>query len=150
MSEQGLPVRIFKENGRSKARLTEDIEFDLLSNCSRDYRTSPLVEIQRKHVVKAGFLTDGASIPRLFWSIVGSPFEGGPLRAAVFHDSICDLALTQRARRDGDNQFIWIMEEDGVPWLQRYAMFYAVRLYGFWVWPIVRYFASRGRKVRPE
>jgi hypothetical protein len=29
-----------------------------------------------------GFVTDGASIPRVFWSIVGGPFEG-PYRSAA-------------------------------------------------------------------
>jgi hypothetical protein len=33
-----------------------------------------------------GSITDGASIPRVFWSLVGSPYTGKYLRAAVIHD----------------------------------------------------------------
>ena len=37
-----------------------------------------------------GFVTDGASIPRALWSIVGSPFSGGNyVKAAVIHDEGC-------------------------------------------------------------
>jgi hypothetical protein len=37
----------------------------------------------------AGFSTDGASIPRPLWSIVGSPFTGKYVGAAVVHDVGC-------------------------------------------------------------
>lgn len=37
-----------------------------------------------------GFTTDGASIPRALWTIVGSPFTGLYLGAAVIHDVGCD------------------------------------------------------------
>ena len=34
----------------------------------------------------SGSVTDGASIPRVFWSLIGSPFTGKYLKAAVIHD----------------------------------------------------------------
>ena len=37
--------------------------------------------------VPAGFVTDGASIPDEFWSLIGSPFTGKYRVAAVFHDA---------------------------------------------------------------
>jgi hypothetical protein len=36
-----------------------------------------------------GFLTDGASIPQALWSVVGSPFTGKYIGAAVVHDVGC-------------------------------------------------------------
>src|SRR5229473_2192325 len=39
---------------------------------------------------KKGFQTDGASIPQVFWSFVGGPFEGAYRDAAVIHDWYCD------------------------------------------------------------
>ena len=36
-----------------------------------------------------GFETDGASIPRVLWSIVGGPFDGKYVGAAVIHDVGC-------------------------------------------------------------
>src|SRR5262245_43482445 len=38
---------------------------------------------------KKGLLTDGASIPSVFWSIIGHPYQGLYLRAAVIHDYYC-------------------------------------------------------------
>lgn len=40
---------------------------------------------------KAGYETDGASIPRAFWTLVGGPFEGQYREAAVIHDEYCFL-----------------------------------------------------------
>jgi hypothetical protein len=37
-----------------------------------------------------GFVTDGASIPRALWTIIGSPFTGQYVGAAVVHDVGCD------------------------------------------------------------
>ena len=39
---------------------------------------------------RKGFQTDGASIPQVFWSFVGGPFDGPYRNAAVIHDWYCD------------------------------------------------------------
>lgn len=44
----------------------------------------------KKWTAKKGYETDGASIPKAFWSLVGGPFEGGYRKAAVIHDWYCD------------------------------------------------------------
>jgi hypothetical protein len=36
-----------------------------------------------------GFISDGASIPRAFWSIVGGPWDGPYRNAAIVHDHYC-------------------------------------------------------------
>lgn len=41
-------------------------------------------------VAKAGLVIDGASIPRVFWTIVGSPFNGKYRLASIVHDYFCD------------------------------------------------------------
>src|SRR5882762_321050 len=38
---------------------------------------------------RKGYSTDGASIPRAFWTVVGAPFEGNYRNAAVIHDQYC-------------------------------------------------------------
>ncbi|WP_397571839.1 DUF1353 domain-containing protein [Schlesneria sp. T3-172] len=40
-------------------------------------------------VAKKGDTTNGASIPRALWSIVGGPFEGNYLNASIVHDAAC-------------------------------------------------------------
>lgn len=42
-------------------------------------------------LAKEDYQTDGASIPRAFWTLVGGPFEGQYREAAVIHDQYCDL-----------------------------------------------------------
>ena len=41
--------------------------------------------VARYHEVPAGFVTDGASIPRLLWRVLGHPFEADIIGAAVRH-----------------------------------------------------------------
>lgn len=41
--------------------------------------------------IPAGFICDGASIPRLMWTVVGSPLTGDYRRAAVLHDYECRM-----------------------------------------------------------
>jgi hypothetical protein len=36
-----------------------------------------------------GLIFDGASIPVLFWALIGSPFTGKYRKAAVIHDTLC-------------------------------------------------------------
>ena len=39
-------------------------------------------------VVKKGFLSDGASIPRPFWGLVGHPLSSDYLESAILHDAL--------------------------------------------------------------
>lgn len=41
--------------------------------------------------VPQGWIFDGASIPKAFWSVVGSPFVGNYRKASVIHDYYCDV-----------------------------------------------------------
>ena len=51
-------------------------------------------------VVPVGFKTDGASIPRGFWWLIGSPFTGKYLRAALVHDYLYSVQITDRGVAD--------------------------------------------------
>lgn len=47
--------------------------------------------VDKRWPVPKGMRTDGASIPRPLWSIVGGPFEGAYRSAAIVHDWYCDV-----------------------------------------------------------
>jgi Protein of unknown function (DUF1353) len=66
----------------------------------------------RKWEVPAGSITDGASIPRPLWSIIGSPFTGKYLRASVLHDRF--VATKFRSWADTHEMFYNVMIADGV------------------------------------
>ena len=79
--------------------------------------------------VPAGFATDGASIPRIFWNIF-EPF-GAYFHAALIHDfcySNLDKAFT---RREADDLLNEGMRALGVNWFTRQAVYRSVRLFGW-------------------
>ncbi|MBO0753482.1 MAG: DUF1353 domain-containing protein, partial [Bradyrhizobiaceae bacterium] len=43
----------------------------------------------RRWSVPRGIAVDGASIPQVFWSVIGGPFEGRYRNASVIHDYYC-------------------------------------------------------------
>jgi hypothetical protein len=78
-------------------------------------------------VVPAGFITDLASVPRLFWNIF-PPF-GKYTRAAIVHDVLYSKHTLGRAICDGI--FLEAMRTDGVGAVTRYTLWLAVRLFGW-------------------
>ena len=80
-------------------------------------------------VVRQGFLTDFASVPRIFTWLL--PRYGRYTRPAILHDYLCDLARTGAIdRADADGIFRRAMRELGVPFLKRWLMWAAVRAGG--------------------
>lgn len=84
--------------------------------------------------VHAGFETDGASIPRALWSIVGSPWSGDWDKAAVLHDFLYRHPLPGMTRSDADSAFLAGLIELGIPSSTRWAMHKGVRLGGWSMW----------------
>jgi len=73
-------------------------------------------------------LTDGATIPTVFWSVIGGPWDGLYREAAVVHDAYC---CGQTAPwQDVHRMFYEAMRCSGVGWVQAKTMFYAVWLAG--------------------
>ncbi|ACI56869.1 protein of unknown function DUF1353 [Rhizobium leguminosarum bv. trifolii WSM2304] len=79
---------------------------------------------------KAGLLTDGASIPRIFWPIVGHPYEGLYLDAAVIHDFYCMEKNRYRKWQDVHHVFHEAMLTKGVGPTKAKLMFFAVWRFG--------------------
>lgn len=78
--------------------------------------------------VPRGFETDGASIPRAFWSLL-APF-GPYFEAAVIHDFLYSPYNDEYSREESDMIFEDAMEDLGVRWLTRTTIYHAVRLFG--------------------
>ena len=79
--------------------------------------------------VPAWFLTDGASVPRVFWNIL-SPF-GDYFGAAVVHDYLYSPNNRLFDRETCDEIFLEAMAAAGVPWIRRHTIYSAVRLAGW-------------------
>ena len=79
-----------------------------------------------------GFDFDAASIPQIFWSIIGSPFTGNYTTPAAIHDGLYAGEILDR--KVCDDIFLDLMKQYKVSYLRRYTMYWAVRLAGGKVW----------------
>jgi len=82
--------------------------------------------------VPRGFVFDFASIPKIFWSLIGAPATGKYREAAVVHD-YCYYSEAY-SRWGCDRLFLQQMEDLDVPWWKRIAIYWAVRLFGWISW----------------
>ena len=78
--------------------------------------------------VKKGFDFDGASIPRILWSVVGSPMEGNYVPGAVIHDGL--YASQKVSKTEADNIFLDLMKQSKVGYIKRTSMYLAVKMFG--------------------
>lgn len=79
---------------------------------------------------KAGVQTDGASIPRIFWPIIGHPYEGLYLKAAVIHDYYCTTENRYRKWENVHRVFYEAMQFNGVGAIKAALMYFAVWRFG--------------------
>ena len=93
-------------------------------------------------VAPKNMIFDGASIPRLFWSLVGNPYSGPQRYAAVIHDAAykrcmaCDDAKTPKdtTRSEADKFFRQMLIARGATRLRAWLMWAAVRIFGRKAW----------------
>ena len=104
----------------------DDYRFMTLAALSYITRAGKVIYVPR------GFITDGASIPKAFWSTIGSPFTGKYKRAAMVHDWLYHTVSTTRIY--ADQIFLEIMKERGVSLWKRLSMYRAVRTFAWIPW----------------
>lgn len=93
-----------------------------------DYRYDSIL-LDRIITVEAGYKTDFASVPRLFWRIF--PPHGPYVPATVVHDWLCDLAgSTGVDSATTHNIFLEAMEVLRVPVWKRAIMYRGVKWFG--------------------
>ena len=80
--------------------------------------------------VPEGFLTDFASIPQIFWSILPPVDRWG--KSAVIHDYLYKKQIYSRKR--SDEIFLEGMEVLKVSFIKRKIIYYTVRLFGKFTW----------------
>jgi hypothetical protein len=105
------------EKGNRVARLLEEINYKVTTK-------TEIIHIS----VKEGFEYDGASIPKAFWWLIGSPFSGKYRLAATIHDALYATQLT--TREESDDIFYNIMVNEGVAIWKAKLMYTAVLAFG--------------------
>lgn len=76
--------------------------------------------------VPVGFITDFASIPRIFWNI--APKWGRYGKSAIIHDYL--YCTHERSRKEADDIFYEAMLVSKVPKWKAKIMYWCVRLFG--------------------
>ncbi len=86
---------------------------------------APLIYVGADETVSVptGFKTDFASVPQPAWWFC-APAAGNHAKPAVLHDFLCETATDQKKT---DKLFLEAMESNGVGWLKRNMMYWAVR-----------------------
>lgn len=85
-----------------------------------------------------GWIVDGSSIPKIFWTLVASPFVGQHRVASVFHDVACDRKVARW--QDVHRMYYSACRKSGVSESQAKLLFAAVWLGGpRWEDGITRY-----------
>lgn len=77
-------------------------------------------------VVPEGYITDGASVPRIFWPIF--PHDGASFPSALIHDRDYSHNPSNCTRKQADVEFLKNMEACGLGWLHRHTIYRAVRI----------------------
>lgn len=78
------------------------------------------------YTVPAGFRTDLATIPRVFWSVF--PPHDTYAKAAVIHDYLYENAIG--TKKEADDLFKEMLEVCGLPKWKVLAMYYSVKAFG--------------------
>lgn len=112
---------------------TTNLELKILGTQAYEV-TEPLVWNDNLSIIQVNpkFDFDGASVPQCLWSFGFSPMTGGYQRSACLHDAL--YASEYFPREICDVLFLEAMESEGVGYMKRYSMYYAVRSFGWTVW----------------
>ena len=92
------------------------------------------------YTVPAGFITDGASVPRMFWSLL--PPVDAYFPAAAVHDYL--LSFDRDQRDFADRAFLECLQSLGISINKQALLYYSVRLYSSYR-SVRRYLVSRDR-----
>jgi hypothetical protein len=87
--------------------------------------------------IPAGFVFDGASIPRLLWVTAGSPYQPQYIGPALIHDYIYTYHNTLKSkitRAQADSVFKQCLLLNKVHPFQANRMYAAVRTFGYFHW----------------
>ena len=84
--------------------------------------------------IPKGFLTDGASIPRILWRVCGHPMSTKRISVAVVHDAIYSGELKGYTRKEADTIYRDALIEQGWPKWKAYLEYFTLRACGASHW----------------
>jgi hypothetical protein len=82
--------------------------------------------------IPAGWVSDGASIPRFLWCSLGSPFVGKHRAGCILHDFL--YWSNYQDRKFSDVCMYDMMRADGTAWVRASLIYRGVRMGGWVAW----------------
>ena len=79
-------------------------------------------------VVEVGFTYDGATIPQIFWGVLGSPFDADYRLSSGLHDFLYRNKVV--SKKHADQMFYDALRESGVGYCRAQSMYLAVKMFG--------------------
>lgn len=156
--EFGIGLKQFDTNlGIAYSPYASDALGKQLWVVKKDFNFFLDAEQNRRVVIPRGYLTDGASVPRPFWSFV--PPWGQYGQAAVMHDWLCEYLRvwdTKEAkwikitREECDNIFNDAMRSLGVSNTTRRIMYGAVKAYSHLASVVYESYDPKKREIEKE
>lgn len=107
--------------GDTSLKECENNLWELLSDVSYENE-------QYKITCKTTFKTDGASIPKAFWSIIGNPLEDDLLLPSIIHDGLYTIMLLSREKCD--KLLLEMLKYNGVSDIRADLIYSTVRAFG--------------------
>lgn len=92
------------------------------------YQVLKPIQINDTLMVPYGYITDGASIPRIFWSLI-PPFQPKILPAVIAHDYLTDLAVQGKTTFKAADRYMLVQLLAYNNKIKSYAMYLGCRLY---------------------
>lgn len=86
----------------------------------------------KKYKIPAGFVSDGASIPRIFWRLLDPPITARTFTAQLKHDFAYQTAYC--TKKEADTLFLKDMLNAGYPRWKAYCDYVGVRVFGWIPW----------------
>lgn len=82
--------------------------------------------------IKAGFIFDGASVPRALWRVCGHPMSVPRVVAALVHDWLYSAHVCER--EDADEVYYTLCRMVGINWFDSQVQFWTLRACGWCAW----------------
>lgn len=83
------------------------------------------------YTIPIGFRSDGASLPKFFWRLIGHPFDMSYLREAIIHDYLYKYQIC--SRKESDKFFFKILKDNNLGF-KRYLIYIGLRAGGWVSW----------------
>ena len=127
-SDKPDPTVRFPEPGMSAEQIKEVNEKPFLNRKEFEIILFDLkIQKRYKFTAKKNYTWDGASIPALFWRIIGSKTDNRFLIPSLVHDLLCENHnFVNNDRYFADKVFERLLFVSGVPAFKRWAMFHSV------------------------